>query len=74
MISDDEKIRIGKAHSIGPKVIGWLEEAGYEKLSDFCAETPENINFRVEIATGITRNKNAMKAYENLIAFAKSQA
>lgn len=73
MITQTEKSRIGEARSIGPTVIGWLEQAGYEKLSDFCTESPENISFRVEIATGIRPNKNAMKAYQNLIAFAQSQ-
>ena len=73
MISTIEKKRISSAHSIGPKVISWLEQAGYEKLDDFVEETPENISFRIEIATGNCRNQNALSAYANLIALAKEQ-
>ena len=73
MITETERKRIARAHSIGPKVIFWLEQAGYQKLTDFVEETPENIGFRVEIATGIRRNQNALKAYANLIEFAKQQ-
>jgi hypothetical protein len=73
MINNTERKRISKAYSIGPKVISWLEQAGYEKLADFVHETPENISFRVEIATGNRRNGNALSAYANLIAHAKLQ-
>lgn len=71
MIDSKERKLISNAHSIGPKVVSWLEQAGYEKLADFVDETPENVGFRVEIATGIGRNKNAFSAYANLIAYAK---
>lgn len=74
MMDNGEKKRISRAHSIGPKVISWLEQAGYEKLSDFADETPENIGFRVEIATGNRRNNNALNAYANLIALAKQDS
>lgn len=67
-----EKMRISQARSVGPKLIQWLEHAGYESLEEFAGETPENISFRVEIATGIRHNGNALKAYENLIDFARN--
>lgn len=73
MIDNAERKLISRAHSIGPKVIAWLEQAGYEKLDDFASETPENISFRIEIATGNRRNQNALNAYANLIAFAKER-
>lgn len=73
MIKETERIRIASARSIGPKVLSWLEQAGYEKLCDFVDESPENISFRVEIATGIRRNQNALRAYANLIEFAEQQ-
>ncbi len=72
MMTNNEKLRLARAHSIGPKVIRWLEQAGYTKLEDFADETPENISFRVEIATGNRRNKNALSAYSNLIELAKA--
>ncbi len=72
MMTNVEKMRIARAHSIGPTVVEWLEQAGYEMLEDFASETPENISFRVEIATGRARNQNAMTAYKNLIELAKS--
>lgn len=74
MINTIEKKRISNVHSIGPRVISWLEQAGYEKLDDFADETPENISFRIEVATGNRRNQNALSAYANLIAFAKERS
>lgn len=74
MLSSKERKRILSARSIGPKVVSWLEQAGYTNLADFAHETPENISFRVEIATGIRRNQNALNAYAHLIALAKENS
>lgn len=63
-----EHRRLSQVRSIGPRMIAWLEAAGYRRLEDFREETPASISFRVEAATGVRLNRNANRALENLIA------
>jgi hypothetical protein len=72
VMEESEKQAIRRARSIGPKMVAWLEEAGYERLADFAGETPENIAFRIEACTGRRLNGNGIKALANLIGFARA--
>ena len=71
-MEDMERQAILQARSIGPKMVAWLEEAGYGRLGDFAAETPENIAFRIEACTGRRLDRNGIKALENLVAYARA--
>lgn len=71
MLSAVEKSKILKAHSIGPKMVSWIEQAGYTKLLDFAGGDAHEIALRIEIETGNKRlNKLGIAALENLIAYA----
>ncbi|MCR9121604.1 MAG: helix-hairpin-helix domain-containing protein [Phyllobacteriaceae bacterium] len=67
-----ERRRLSQVRSIGPRMIAWLETAGYRSLEDFEGETPASISFRVEAATGVRLNRNGNRALENLIAAAQA--
>ncbi len=75
MIADVEKKRMLKAHSIGPKMIEYLEEIGIERLCDLKGADPRLIAMRIDIACG-RKQMNAMgvAALANLIALADAQA
>ncbi|MFZ2099740.1 MAG: hypothetical protein WAU86_04165 [Oricola sp.] len=70
-MENEEKRAILRARSIGPKMLAWIEEAGYERLADFTRETPENIAFRIEAVAGIKLNRNGLKALRNLIDWSR---
>ena len=43
MISEDERKSMLRAHSIGPKMLGYLEEIGVERLADLKGADPLQI-------------------------------
>lgn len=75
MISEVEKNRMMKAHSIGPRMIAYLEEAGIERLSDLVGTDAETIAMRIDIALGRRHiNRLGVEALRNLIALAEREA
>jgi hypothetical protein len=67
----EDRAAILKAHSIGPRMVQWLEEAGYLRLADFREETPEGIAMRMEALAGVRMNGNGINALRNLVALAR---
>lgn len=74
MISDEERRKMLRAHSIGPKMISYLDEAGIERLSDLVGAEAEDIAFRIDIALGHKHmNKLGIEALRNLIELAERE-
>jgi hypothetical protein len=74
MISEAERKKMLRAHSIGPKMIAYLQEIGIERLSDLAGANPEEIAFRIDIALGRKHmNRLGVEALRNLIALADSK-
>lgn len=74
MISESERHKMLKAHSIGPKMVGYLAEIGIERLSDLKGADPDIIAVRIDIALG-RKHMNAIgvAALRNLIALAEGE-
>ena len=71
MIDGGERQKMLRAHSIGPKMIGYLEEIGIERLSDLRGADVGEIAMRIDIALGRKHmNRLGVAALENLIALA----
>lgn len=74
MISDDGRRKMLRAHSIGPKMVSYLEEAGIERLSDLVGAQAEDIAFRIDIALGHKHmNRLGVEALRNLIDLAERE-
>lgn len=73
-MNEQERQKIARARSIGPKMIQWIEAAGYHSLSEFCGQNAEAVAFRIEVETGIKMDGNARKALQNLIDHAETSA
>ncbi|WVT72489.1 hypothetical protein QM996_13325 [Sinorhizobium chiapasense] len=72
-ISDGERERMMRAKSIGPRMIGYLEEIGIERLADLKTADAEELAFRINATLGRRHiNRLGIHALENLIAYAKS--
>lgn len=75
MIEESERRRMLRAHSIGPRMVGYLEEIGIEKLSDLVGADAEEIAMRIDIALGRKHmNRMGVAAIHNLIALAESES
>ncbi|WP_159586533.1 hypothetical protein [Chelativorans xinjiangense] len=75
MIEESERRRMLRAHSIGPKMVAYLEEIGIERLSDLAGADPETIAMRIDIALGRKHmNRMGVEAIGNLIALAEREA
>jgi hypothetical protein len=74
MIEDSERRRMLSAYSIGPTMIGYLDEAGITRLDDLVGADAGEIAMRIEIATGHKRlNKLGLAALRNLIELANKE-
>ena len=71
-ISGDERRKMLQAVSIGPKMIGYLEEAGIEKLADLRGMDAHVLALAINAALGRRHiNANGVRALENLIKLAE---
>ena len=52
MIEEHERRRMLRAHSIGPRMIAYLEEIGVERLDDLVDADPHEIAMRIDIVLG----------------------
>ncbi|WP_395449984.1 hypothetical protein ACHMW7_09305 [Aminobacter sp. UC22_36] len=66
MISKDQRKSMPRAHSVGPKMICYLEEIGIERLGDLRGADPH------EIALG-RKHINSLAALRNLVELANEQ-
>ena len=74
MIDGDEKRKMLRAHSIGPRMIGYFEEIGIERLSDFAGADAGEIAMRIDVALGRKHiNRLGLEAISNLIALAEAE-
>lgn len=75
MISDDERKSMLRAHSIGPKMIGYLEDIGIARLADLEGADPLEIAMRIDISVGRKHmNSLGVAALRNLIELANTKA
>jgi hypothetical protein len=71
VIDANERHKMLRAYSIGPKMIAYLEEIGIERLSDLKGADADGIAMRIDIALGRKHmNRLGVAALENLIALA----
>ncbi|GAA4120508.1 hypothetical protein ACFFTN_07115 [Aminobacter aganoensis] len=74
MISQDERKSMSRAYSIGPKMIGYLEEIGIERLADLRGADAAKIAMRIDIARGRKHiNGLGLAALQNLIELAERE-
>ena len=59
MIEPRERVRMLRAYSIGPKMIGYLDEAGITRLEDLVGADALEIAMRIEIAVGHKHSTNS---------------
>jgi nucleotidyltransferase/DNA polymerase involved in DNA repair len=75
MIPDSERLKMLRAHSIGPRMIAYLEEIGIERLSDLRGADAETLAMRIDIALGRKHmNRLGVEALRNLVSLADSEA
>jgi hypothetical protein len=75
MIEAGERARMLRAHSIGPRMIAYLEEIGIERLADLAGAEAEDIALRIDATVGRRRlNRFGIQALKNLIALANREA
>ena len=74
MIEAAERARMLRAHSIGPRMIAYLEAIGVERLEDLVGADPHVIAMRIDIALGKRLNRLGIDALSNLIALANREA
>ena len=74
MIDARERKRMLRAHSIGPKMIAYLDEAGITRLEELVGADALEIAMRIEIAVGQRHlNKLGVAALRNLIELAERE-
>jgi nucleotidyltransferase/DNA polymerase involved in DNA repair len=71
-IGVEERRKILKAHSIGPRMLVYLEEIGITRLSDLKGASVDEIVMRIDIVLGRRKlNKFGIEAVRNVIALAE---
>jgi len=74
MIDERERSRMLKAHSIGPKMIAYLDEIGIKRLEDLVGQEAETLAMRIDIALGRKHmNSLGIQALSNLIELAERE-
>jgi len=75
LISEDERKSMLRAHSIGPKMIRYLEDIGIERLADLEGADPHQIAMRIDMLVGRKHmNSLGVAALRNLIELANTKA
>ena len=74
MIGDEERRKMLRAHSIGPRMLVYFEMIGMERLDDFADAEAEEVAARIDAAIGRKHmNRLGVDAIRNLIALAKAE-
>ncbi|HSO48350.1 MAG TPA: hypothetical protein VLQ68_10510 [Rhizobiaceae bacterium] len=64
-------MRMMRAHSIGPKMISFLERIGIERLDDLRGANAHEIAMRINVELGYRHiNAQGVRALENLVSMA----
>lgn len=75
MIEPNEKARMLKAYSIGPKMIAYLEQIGIERLEDLAGADAGEIALRIDATLGWKHlNRLGVEALRNLIELADRES
>ena len=75
MIAENERAKMLRAYSIGPRMIGYLEEIGIERLDDLKGADAEVLAMRIDVALGRRHmNRLGVEALRNLISLADREA
>ncbi|MDI7864267.1 hypothetical protein MRS76_20215 [Rhizobiaceae bacterium n13] len=73
-IVDEERRKMLSAHSIGPRMIGYLEIIGIERLADLKGQNAGEIGFRINAALGRDHiTCQGLRALKSLIDHAEQQ-
>ena len=72
-ISDTERAKMLKAHSIGPKMVSYLEQSGIRHLHELADRKAADVLFQIEVETGVKLNVMGERALENLINLARQK-
>ena len=73
-INAEERRKILQAHSIGPRMLVYLEEIGIGRLCDLKGASVDEIVMRIDIVLGRRKlNKFGIEAVRNVIALAALQ-
>ena len=62
-----------QAHSIGPRMVALLEQAGFQSLAEIRDEDAHSVLLRIHVETGTRLNAMGLRALENLIAHAQKE-
>ena len=74
MIDAVERQKMLRAHSIGPRMLEWLQEIGIERLADLKGADAGEIAMRINIALGHRRlNCMGVSALRSLIELADKE-
>jgi hypothetical protein len=74
MIDPQERARMMRAYSIGPRMIDCLEGIGIERLEDLAGADPGEIVMRIDIASGRRPlNRLGHAAIRNLVELANRE-
>ncbi|EHK57929.1 hypothetical protein [Allomesorhizobium alhagi] len=74
MIGKTEREKMLKAHSIGPRMISYLEKIGVETLSELRGADPQELAMRIDIALGRKHmNRLGVEALRNLVELAERE-
>lgn len=72
-IEDSERQRMMQAKSIGPRMVGYLQEIGIERLDDLKTADAQDLALRINATLGRRHiNRTGIRALESLIAHARS--
>lgn len=77
MIYETEREKMQRAHSIGPKMIQYLEDIGIETLEDLRDENAYDLCARIDEMLGkkhLGTHKMVIEAFENLIELANNES
>lgn len=74
MISAAERRRMLAAHSIGPRMIAYLELIGIERLADLAGADPPTLALRINATLGRRHiNEAGVEALRNLVRLAETE-
>lgn len=72
-IPPEERAKMLRAHSIGPRIVDYLAEIGILRLSDLRGMDPAELAMRIDVALGRRHmNRQGVAALANLVALAEA--
>lgn len=74
MISQQERVKMLRAHSIGPKMVEYLDRSGIRTFDELASRDANSLLLQIHVETGVRLNKMGLNALANLVTLAKDQA